>query len=168
MIAAESCASQLLGHALQLIQRDATTLGHLSDVDLGQALLQDVEIPGVGLDECRIRQPLAGRQRRGDPEQEKSVASGLRLEMAICLTGGLGLPGVHDDHALVRVLRETLEGVVGIVPTIRDPGVRPQREQQIRVLDIGVEPVLRRRVEHPLVDQEVLRLFLAQRVEPPG
>ena len=53
------------------------------------------------------------------------------------------------------------------MPPVGDARVRAHGEQQARVLDVRVEPALGSRVEHPVVDQEVLGLLLGEGVEPP-
>ena len=68
----------------------------------------------------------------------------------------------------VRVgsLGELLNVSVGVVAAVRDLGIGAEDEQEARALRVGVQEGRRRGVEHPLVEQVVLRLLLREGVEP--
>jgi hypothetical protein len=61
---------------------------------------------------------------------------------------------------------ELLERLGGRVAAVGDLGVRAEHEQELRVLRVGMQERRGGRVEHPLVEEVVLRLLLRERVEP--
>jgi hypothetical protein len=157
---------QLLGRLHDLRGIESAAPRHLRDVDVGQRTAQCLEVACSLLHELRVDPALGRRERRRNAEQQEGVGTGTHPQVPVGLAGGLGLPGIDHDHAAVGILGQLPEGVVRVVAAVADARVRAHHEQEARVLEIGVEEGGGRRVEHPLVHQEVLRFLLGQRVEP--
>jgi hypothetical protein len=86
--------------------------------------------------------------------------------MTVGTASGLGLARVDDHHFEAFLLGERAEGVVGVVTAVADAWVGAHHQHEVGVLHVGVEEDRRRRIEEPVVDEEVLGLLLGERVEP--
>jgi hypothetical protein len=161
-----SSARELARHRADFVGGDAAAMRHHVHVDGGERLAQGLEVGRAFGHEGRIHEALARDDRRGQRQQQPDVRTGRRPHVSIGRAGGLGLTRVHDDQAPLGVLREGLEVVVRVVAAVRDTRVRAHHEQELRVRLIGVEEDRGRRVEHPVVDEEVLMLLLRECVEP--
>ena len=115
---------------------------------------------------CASTQPSVDASVAAMPSSRKASEPGRTRRCSLAWRVVSVSRGSTTTTQRLGILGQLPEGVVRVVAAVADARVRAHHQQEARVLEIGVEEGGGRRVEHPLVHQEVLRLLLGQRVEP--
>ena len=155
---------QLFGGGDNIGHLQAAAAGHVRHVNRSQPGLDLLVAERLVSNEIRVAQ-VAANDDRGQGQEQIGVRPGLEAQVAVGLAGGLGDPGIDDDHRAGAVAGQGFQPVGRIVTPVADMRVGAEHQQKIGRVMVGVQRGARRAVQHPFQDHPVLRLFLSQSVK---
>ena len=114
---------------------------------------------GVRVEEGAVEEVFV-HEDGGHRGEQPGVAAGLDLQVDVGELGGLGAPGVDDDHRAVRIARDLLEGDPGAWDRVGEPRVLAEEHRDVAVLEVATGVG----AEHAVTDPELAGLLLGEGV----